>query len=111
METATRKIGRNRGKPRLWIEGEILNRAGFSHGTEWQLLGATDGLTLQTSEALEVVGVRVRRVAGTPARPVIDIAGASLGDIGKAEHVTLEFEPGSGLIKVTRKAAHLDMVA
>lgn len=115
-ETATRKIGRNKGKPRLWIEGSILDRAGFAHGTEWQLLGdGSDeyGITLQTSEVLEVVGVRVRRVAGTPARPIIDIAGATLGSLGNAESVTLEFEPGQGLITVKRNVgeSYLDKAA
>jgi hypothetical protein len=35
MITATRKIGQNRGKPRLWIEGKLLVDAGLPHGTIW----------------------------------------------------------------------------
>ncbi len=42
----TRKIGRNRGKPRLWIEGKALIEAGFDHGTPWNLEVTAPGLII-----------------------------------------------------------------
>lgn len=97
MKTATRKIGRNRGKPRLWIEGKVLVEAGLTHGTAWELVPVNGGLLIQRSAAGK------RKIAGKPDRPVVDIVGASLGTLGACEKVTLTYRPGWGLIVVAEE--------
>lgn len=88
MEKFTRKIGSNRGKPRLWLEGAILQNAGFTHHTHWTLTQSEDQLDLKVDPEGK------RKVSGKPDRPVIDIAGSSLGNIGAAEVVVIFQEPG-----------------
>jgi hypothetical protein len=100
-KTATRKIGQNRGKPRLWIEGKLLVEAGLDHGNHWDLVPINGGFLIQRSDDGK------RKIAGKPGRPIVDIVGATLGDLGKAEHVTLTYRPGWGLIVVAEQAEPL----
>jgi hypothetical protein len=107
MITTERNIGRNKGKPRLWIEGAALEQAGLPHGSAWVLVSHLTGLDIARVDAepgSTLDGRRVRKIAGTASRPVIDIAGASLAPLesvhGMAERVSLSFEPGSGFIAV-----------
>jgi len=94
--TVTRKIGQNRGKPRLWIEGQTLIDAGLPHGTRWDLCGVSPegGFTILAIETGR------RKVSGKPDRPVIDIAGSSLGALGDEPSVALTYSPNSGHIVV-----------
>ncbi|MCU9840523.1 hypothetical protein OEZ49_22500 [Ruegeria sp. WL0004] len=93
----TRKIGSNRGKPRLWIEGAHLTAAGLLHGTRWTLTKTDSGLTI----AADPEGKR--RIAGKPGRPIIDInSAAMLGPLADAETVVVAYEPGSGRLDVRR---------
>lgn len=95
METITRKIGRNRGKPRLWIEGKALERAGLPHGTPWTLRITDFGLTIAAYSEGE------RKIAGKPGRPIVDIIGAALGPIvGAAASVEITIYPGQGVMHV-----------
>jgi hypothetical protein len=84
----TRNIGRNKGKPRLWLEGEILSAHGFCHRAEWRLdVSAIDGAPCLII-ALCLPDESKRRVSGKPDRPVIDITGAKLApfvDAGKVQ--------------------------
>ncbi len=93
MSIITRKIGRNRGKPRLWIEGKALLENGFTHGTRWTLQPCPSGFILRADPDGK------RKVAGKPARPIIDIVGASLGTLQTAEKVVIMF-PNPGLASV-----------
>lgn len=67
MTTWTRNIGKNRGKPRLWLEGAILTECGFKHGDRWEISERIDHFLIRK----DVEGNR--RIAGTPERPIIDI--------------------------------------
>lgn len=103
MPSATRKIGMNRGKPRLWIEGKLLIEAGLPHGTPWTLIDEGSRLLIHAG-AFE--GALTRKVAGKPDRPVIDIVGASLDALRDAsgampDSVTLTFDVGGGAIAIT----------
>jgi len=102
----TRKIGRNRGKPRLWIEGAALESAGFPHGAEWTLV--VDGDTLRIVRG-PVEGIRTRKIAGKPGRPIVDIVGKALGPVAGCDSVTLTFERGAGLIIVEGNREDLDL--
>lgn len=96
--TVTRKIGRNRGKPRLWIEGKVLQDAGLTHGTRWSLMPATFAGSPGFLMSEDPEGSR--KVAGKPDRPIIDIVGKTLGELGNCEVVTIEYVPGVPMLKV-----------
>jgi len=93
--TGTRKIGLNRGKRRLWLEGKVLMEAGFAHGENWTLTQGRGSITIEADPDGK------RRVSGKADRPVIDILGASLGDLQKAATVSISYYPGAGIIEVT----------
>lgn len=95
--TTTRKIGMNRGKPRLWIEGKALVEAGLDHGNRWSLIpGKGVGFTIARAEDGK------RKIAGKPGRPIIDMAGKTLTDIGieAGDTVELNYVPGTGVVHV-----------
>ena len=109
MKTAFRNIGQNRGKSRLWIEGEILSDAGLPHGAPWVLVASHGGLlvrkvSVEPGQKKAHGGLRVRRIAGTVNRPVIDISGSGLGDVAKMERVALHYIPAQGQIAVRNAA-------
>lgn len=76
MKTYTRKIGLNRGKPRLWLEGAILLDNGFTQGDRWEAVRYINGGQITLDLVKGALGLR--RIAGTPARPIIDINSGSL---------------------------------
>ena len=96
MTTTTRKIGLNKGKQRLWIEGDILTAHGFEHGAQWVLVhpiktqGKFNLVRVTTTESKHQ-DMRVRKVSGKQGRPVIDITGATIADLGleSGQSVTL----------------------
>lgn len=61
------KIGMNRGKPRIWIEGKALANMGWNNGDSFTAEFADDGVLYYKKE-----DSGDRKVAGTPARPIID---------------------------------------
>ena len=69
---ATRKLGMNRGKRRLWIEGAILNTNGFEHGTRYNVINGDNKLTI----TIDPQGKR--KVAGKPDRPITDMSGSTI---------------------------------
>ena len=96
---AERKIGENRGKPRLWLEGQILTDAGFAHGDAWQLWRCNGG-AWHIMKGDTVPGVRVRKIAGTAARPIIDMSGATVANMGfkSGDVAGLIGDHGAGLL-------------
>ena len=64
--TYTRKLGSNRGKTRLWLEGNILSAKGWESGDRFNVI-LLDGVLryVKTPEGK-------RKVAGKPGRPIID---------------------------------------
>jgi len=63
---ATRKLGSNRGKTRLWLEGNILQRHGWQPGDRFDVIWI-DGVMRYAKYA-----EGQRKVAGKPGRPIID---------------------------------------
>lgn len=94
MERATRKIGQNKGKRRLWIEGTLLVAAGLDHGNRWDLIEAPHGFLIVRNPEGK------RKVAGKPGRPIIDITGKTLDVIPNALTVSLSYRLGGGEIGV-----------
>jgi DNA (cytosine-5)-methyltransferase 1 len=94
----TRKIGSNRGTPRLWLEGSILQSNGFTHKTEYTSELKADGV-LWIVAVTSTAPKGIKRVAGTPQRPIIDINSSKLlGSFGPVVNVTV---CGTGWIVVT----------
>lgn len=67
--TVTRKIGRNRGAARLWLEGPCLAAHGWNKGTRFTARFAPGSLRYVIEK--DATGP-VRQVAGTAQRPIID---------------------------------------
>lgn len=91
MKTTTieRKIGRNRGKARLWIEGAALADAGWKKGDAFSAEFFLDKLVYRKP------GEENRKVAGTADRPIIDTNTDRLLEIGVeiGEKVSIEITP------------------
>lgn len=94
VQQITRKIGRNRGKPRLWIEGAALVEAGLDHGNRWDFHPIPAGFIIERNPEGK------RKIAGKPGRPIIDIAGSTLGALGGVPAVSITYNPGAGLMVV-----------
>jgi hypothetical protein len=84
----TISIGMNRGKGRLWLEGQWLAQAGFSRGLQFDAIVSNRTITLTVNpEGKRRVSGKVK--AGVTI-PIIDMNGAELTPlIGKAS-VTIE---------------------
>ncbi len=90
----TRKLGMNRGKRRLWLQGAILSAAGFKPGDRYYLTSipqqpsvrvsdSTLGvmvMTLKTRDPLAGQDSSTRRVSGKGDLPIIDIIGAAISN-------------------------------
>ena len=110
--TVQRKIGMNKGKPRLWIEGKALMLAGLDHGTRWDLVPGEGVLHITAHPEGK------RKVAGSPDRPVIDISAASLDCLRDTSGnmpatVTISFMEGGRIMEVVADwlASSLDIAA
>jgi hypothetical protein len=87
-----RKIGANRGKPRIWLEGKILSEKGWNRGTEF-FPSFSEGRIRYIKDSGyvgpgETLG-KIRKVAGSETRPVIDTNSVKIqecfGDIARVE--------------------------
>lgn len=108
--------GLNKGKRRLWIEGQRLTDAGFHRGLRYSLtVDETAGritLTLDPNGKRKVSGKRKRGVVADPRlaesegawTPIIDITGSVLAWLGDAPKVALNVVFQTALIIATRAA-------
>jgi hypothetical protein len=76
MEMKQTKIGCNRNKPRVWIEGQVLIDAGFTRGKFFTATITPKRMTL----VVHAEGNRT--VSGKGEKPVVDIATADLLQLG-----------------------------
>lgn len=99
MTTAIFKIGMNKGKRRLWIDGRRLSEAGFVGGLSYRCDVARGKINMSLS--LGRPG-RLRKVSGRPdGKPIIDMLGRDVETAFPSEtHVAVHF--GKGRIQVTR---------
>lgn len=65
-KTALRKLGLNKGKVRLWIEGKLLSDSNWQRGDAFDVIWL-DGVLRYVKNPNGS-----RKVAGTEARPIID---------------------------------------
>jgi len=68
----TRKIGRNKGRPRLWLEGKILTAAGFGPGDRYNFV---EGWIIKNNEEGS------RKISGKGDKPIVDILGRALEEL------------------------------
>lgn len=92
LTQATRKLGSNRGKTRLWLEGAILSGQGWHTGDKFDVV-MIDGVL---KYAKNTNGKR--KVAGKVGRPIIDTNTNAISD-------TLNASPGDVVnVIATREA-------
>ncbi len=74
-----RKLGVNRGKRRLWLEGSILLAAGLKPGDKYALRVERDELCMRLlapgASPSRHEEPRARTVSGKGAKPIMDLAG------------------------------------
>ena len=107
MLTKTHKIGLNRGKRRIWIDGKALADAGFTGGTKYFLSHSryhnwhNNHLHLFALKNNEFEGdqllmnEQIRKVTGRPdGKPIIDMVGAIVADTFPAgvTHVEVTYD-------------------
>ena len=74
LTTATRKLGSNRGKTRLWLEGNILSNHGWHTGDRFDVVMIDGVLKYAKNPAGK------RKVAGKVGRPIIDTNTNAISD-------------------------------
>ena len=72
MKQVTRKIGTNRGKNRIWLEGAVLTDNGIYHGMRFNVINSPNSLVIQIAHDGK------RKIAGKPGRPIIDMSAATI---------------------------------
>lgn len=96
LTQAKRKLGSNRGKTRLWLEGSLLENQGWHTGDRFDVI-LIDGVLKYVKNPNGK-----RKVAGKPGRPIIDTntdklsttlnakAGEVVNVIATAESITVQ---------------------
>lgn len=74
LTQATRKLGANRGKTRLWLEGNILANQGWTTGDRFDVILIDGVLKYAKNPAGK------RKVAGKVGRPIIDTNTNAISD-------------------------------
>jgi hypothetical protein len=82
----------NRQRPRIWIEGARLLSAGFTHHMPYVVEIVGNSLVLKRCAKGARKGAR--KVAGAPARPIIDITGKSCAPFETGDAVEILYVDG-----------------
>lgn len=93
MDVSITTIGKNKGAKRVWLEGAMLNRAGFSPKTRYQIKSKNGAVIL----IKQAVGFRIvsSRTKADKEIPIIDINnGELLAMFEGLEHVRVIFKEG-----------------
>ena len=83
----TLRIGSNRGKARIWIEGSALASNGWNKGDQFLAYFRAGHIVYERV----ITGTRgARKVAGTPSRPIIDTNTVKIrNSLGAATHAEI----------------------
>ena len=84
QNTVTRKIGLNKGKRRIWIEGAVLLNNGLARGDRFNTASHTNQLEIILDDAGK------RTVSGKGEKPIIDMTGAIITDTFADDIVAVE---------------------
>jgi hypothetical protein len=71
----TTKIGTNRGKARVWLQGDVLTEAGFKRGMKYTVIITVGELLITLDKDGD------RHVSGKPGIPIIDINTPKLEEV------------------------------
>ena len=82
----------NRQRPRIWIEGARLLSAGFTHHMPYVV--EIVGNSLYLIRCAKGARKGARKVAGAPARPIIDITGRSCAPFKTGDAVWIHYIDG-----------------
>jgi DNA (cytosine-5)-methyltransferase 1 len=95
MYTFSRNLGLNKGKRRLFLEGAVLSENGINHGHRWNIISNGDNHII-----VNIDPNGKRKIAGSPARPIIDMAGKTITDAfaDSIERVSIERIAGGIII-------------
>lgn len=86
----------NRQRPRIWIEGARLERAGFTPGTRYMITTKSDRISIKR------IAAGGRKVSGKPGRPIIDITGANCAPFITGDPVAITYRSNAITIKGNR---------
>lgn len=93
----TRKIGRNKERPRIWLEGKILAAAGFRPGSRYDI-ETKDGVLKMT---LRKSTTGKRKVSGKKEVAIIDILGRAIEDaFGKPVPAKVTVQTYKGMLTI-----------
>jgi hypothetical protein len=104
MTTVTRKIGTNRGKRRLWLEGRVLADAGFAPGDKYVRMPSPRTALLVLALVTPPTTAKQYTVSGKGSKPIIDIIGGDIVNVFGADVATVtvtrtEGVPGMLLVR------------
>ena len=74
----TRKVGKNKGIARIWLEAGELNQNGILHGMRFDSVSTAGKISVTINPAGK------RKIAGKPGREIIDMTGATVAQAGFA---------------------------
>ncbi len=97
---STRKVGLSKGKPRIWLEKGELSDNGIHHGMRFDVYPMGYGIRI------EIAATGKRKIAGTPERPIIDMAGKVVSGSGfdhGDEFYIHAVDGGLDLIKINKE--------
>jgi len=95
-ERATYKVGVNRKRRRIWIDGPRLTRAGFTPGVRFWSPVSPGRMTLTLTEGEGTA----RRVSGRPdGKPIIDLSGKDV-HVAFPTCAAVDVEFQTGLISI-----------
>ena len=89
----------NRGKPRIWLEGNRISHAGLLVGDRFDL-DIIAGQHLRIKKAED----GARKVSGKGDRPIIDLSGASCAPFNTGDAVAIEYR-ANGIIVIRSEGA------
>lgn len=93
-ETASFKVGINKGNPRIWFDGARLDRFGFRAGMPFRIEFPADGSLVIHADAYGERKVAGKRV-GDALKPIIDLNHRALGEWTRgAERIEATFALG-----------------
>lgn len=100
--TREMRMGLNRGKPRVWLEGQWLHELGFVRGSAFWVSLLDGALTLTTGRADGFAKLRTvsgKDTANGRPHPIIDLSGDWLGPLGSG---ALTLTGSQGLIVIRK---------
>jgi len=93
--STNRKVGKNRDKARIWMEGTPLVNSGWMHGDRYNVQNQESGVLVLVKSA-----DGKRKVSGKAERPVIDISSADRYGFSVGDSVSITYN--GALITIAR---------